>query len=76
MVVLSIPAIHGNNNVKVYYKLDESLPEELPSRQANAVLADNFELSSISMVLVDADMSTVDTVAMMDSRHQYCGVVQ
>ena len=26
MVVLSIPAIHGNNNVKVYYKLDDILP--------------------------------------------------
>ena len=74
MVVLSIPAIHGNNNVKVYYKLDESLPEELPSRQANAVLADNFELSSISMVLVDADMSTVDTVAMMDDIQNIDGV--
>lgn len=74
MLILWIPAMHGNNNVQVYYKLDESLPERLPSRQANEVLAKDYDMSSISMVLVDAGLSSKETKDMMEELENVEGV--
>ena len=34
-LILLIPFIYGNNHVNVYYKLDESLPTNLPSQVSN-----------------------------------------
>lgn len=56
-VILAIPAIIGNNKVEVYYKLDESLPENLPSRIANSKLAENFNIISPEIVLLDKNIT-------------------
>lgn len=74
MIGICIPAIYGNNNVKVYYKLDESLPENLPSRQANAALSENYDLSSISMVLVHSDLSSKETRELMEDLQNIDGI--
>ncbi len=52
-LIISIPAIIGNKNVEVYYKLDESLPETLPSRVANTKLANVFDIVSPNIILID-----------------------
>lgn len=54
--VLAIPATIGNNNVEVYYKLDNSLPETLPCRVANKELADRFNIVSPGVILIDSDL--------------------
>lgn len=74
MVLLWIPAVYGNNSVKVYYKLDESLPEYLPGRQANQVLEEGFDMNSVSMVLVSADLSAKDTRALLKEMESVEGV--
>lgn len=74
MVLLWIPAVYGNNNVEVYYKLDESLPEYLPSRQANQVLEEGFDMNSVSMVLVSADLSAKDTKELLKEMESVEGV--
>ena len=74
MVVLWIPAIYGNNNVNVYYKLDESLPEYLPSRQANMALEKGYDMNSVSMVLVNADLPTKATKELLDELQEVEGV--
>lgn len=74
MVVLWIPAVYGNNHVNVYYKLDESLPEDLPSRQANQVLEDGFDMNSVSMVLVRSDLSTKETKELLKEMEAVEGV--
>lgn len=56
-VILAIPAIIGNNKVEVYYKLDQSLPEDLPSRIANSKLAEKFNIISPEIVLLDKNIS-------------------
>jgi predicted RND superfamily exporter protein len=66
MILLWIPAIYGNNNVNVYYKLDESIPDEYASKAANKELGENFDISSISMILVNSDMSSKDVKSMLD----------
>lgn len=74
MVILWVPAIYGNNNVGVYYKLDESLPEYLPSRQANMAMEENYDLSSVSMVLVSADLDSKTTRSLLDDLKKVEGV--
>ena len=52
-VILLIPAIYGNNKVNVYYKLDESLPDNLPSSIANSKLSEKFNITSPEIILID-----------------------
>ena len=74
MLVLWIPSIIGYNKIDVYYKLDNSLPSYLGSVQANKELEDNFDMSSISMVLVSSDLSRKEVKAMTDAMEDVDGV--
>lgn len=56
-LLLLVPAIYGNNHVGVYYKLDESLPETLPSRIANSNLAEKYNIVSPEIILLDKNIS-------------------
>ena len=55
--LLLIPAIIGYKNYGVYYKLDESLPKDLPFNIANEKLKKEYNLVSPSMILVDKNLS-------------------
>lgn len=55
-LILLIPAWYGNSNVKVYYKLDESLPVDLASSVANSSLAEKFKIVSPEIILLDKDL--------------------
>lgn len=55
-VLLMIPAYIGNNNYDVYYKLDESLPNDLAFNVANTNLAKNFNIVSPEIILVDKNI--------------------
>jgi hypothetical protein len=74
MVLLWIPSIIGYNNMEVYYKLDESLPDYLPSVQANEALDRNFQMNSIHLVLVDGQMSSKDVKAMTEELQNVDGI--
>lgn len=56
-LIIAIPAVIGNSKVEVYYKLDESLPETLPSRVANNELAEKFDIVSPNIILLDKNLS-------------------
>ena len=55
-ILLLIPVIIGNNNVKVYYKLDKSLPKTLPSSIANKDLKEKYNIVSPEMILIDKNI--------------------
>lgn len=55
-LLLMIPACIGNAKYDVYYKLDESLPEDLPFAKANQTLQENFGLVSAQIILLDKDI--------------------
>ena len=57
-IVLMVPAFIGNSNYDVYYKLDESLPKDLPFHVANTKLAKKFNIVSPEIILIDKDMKT------------------
>ena len=55
-IILLIPAYIGNKNYEVYYKLDDSLPEDLPFHVANTELAKRFNIISPEIVLLDKNV--------------------
>lgn len=55
-LVLLFPAIYGNNHTSVYYNLDESLPEDLPSVIANTKLKEDYKMNTTHMILVDSSL--------------------
>ena len=57
-ILLLIPAIYGNKNVGVYYKLDKSLPANLGSSVSNARLKDEYNIVSPEIVLLDKNIKT------------------
>ena len=73
IIILPI-AIYTNNNTQVYYKLDDSLPDSLPSITANNELKDKFGLTSEAMILVDKDLDDYKVNEMLDKIEQVEGV--
>ena len=73
IIILPI-AIYTNNNTKVYYKLDDSLPDSLPSITANNELKDKFGLTSEAMILVDKNLEDYKVNEMLDKIEQVEGV--
>jgi predicted RND superfamily exporter protein len=55
-ILLLFPALYGNKNVQVYYKLDKSLPADLGSSIANSRLKDEYNIVSPEMVLLDKNI--------------------
>jgi predicted RND superfamily exporter protein len=74
MLVLWIPAIFCYNNINLYYKLDNSLPDSLPSVKASEELSDEYGMSTISMVLVHSDLSRQDTRDLTEDLNNVDGV--
>lgn len=73
-LILAIPAVIGNSKVEVYYKLDESLPKDLPSRIANSKLAENFNIISPEIILLDKNISTNNINKMIEELETMKGI--
>ncbi|MBO4290210.1 MAG: MMPL family transporter [Lachnospiraceae bacterium] len=65
--LLFVPSIYAKNNAAVYYKLDESLPQDLPSIVANQKLKEEFDMS-VSHFAVLADDLTAAQLSEMEAR--------
>ena len=72
--VLLFPALYGYTRTSVYYNLDSTLPRDLPCIVASEKLNDNFEMSCTHMLLCDVNMSTEDTLNMIDEMKEVDGV--
>ncbi len=55
-LILLVPAIIGNSKYKVYYKLDESLPADLGFQIANSKLADNYNIVSPQIIIINKNI--------------------
>ena len=69
-----IPAVKGYNNTQIYYDLAGTLPQSLPSRQANTKLEETFTMNTTHMLLSDASLSPKDTAAMCEKMKAVDGV--
>jgi hypothetical protein len=74
MVLLWIPALIGNSGLSIYYKLSNGLPKTLNSVQAEEVMDTEYGMNSVSMLLVNSDLSHKDTKAMLSEMQALDGV--
>mgnify|MGYP004601813613 CR=1 FL=1 len=74
--LLIAPAYYGydKTNSEVYYDMGQCLPEDIDYVIANSTLAEDFDISSTHMLLVDADLPTRDVRDMIDAMEQVPGV--
>ena len=70
------PAYYGysKTNSEVYYDMGQCLPEDIDYVIANSKLAEDFDISSTHMLLVDANLPTRDVRDMIDEMEQVDGV--
>ncbi len=73
-VILMIPAYIGYKNYDVYYKLDESLPQDLAFQVANKELNEKFNIASPEIILVNKDTSNEEINEMIDELKEIKGV--
>ena len=72
--IILIPAIIGNNNTKVYYNLDESLPKDLLSIVANDKLKTEYNMMSTNIILVKDDLEGYKINQMIEELKNIDGV--
>ena len=73
IIILPI-AFYGYSNTKVYYNLDKSLPETLPSVEANNILKKDFNMVSMEMLLVDKNMPEYKANEMIEKIEELDGI--
>jgi len=73
-LLLFIPSIYAQNHAEIYYKLDESLPRDLPSIVANEKLKDEFDMATSHFVLLRDDLSATDMNTLENEIRELDGV--
>lgn len=73
-LLLFIPSIYAQNNAAVYYKLDESLPQDIPSIVANKKLKNGFDMATSHFIMLSEDISSTDMNVMEDRIENVEGV--
>ena len=73
-VALLGPAIYGYQHTNVYYDLSDTLPANLDCSIANKKLEENFDVTSIYMILADSELNSKDANNMMTEIKDLDGV--
>ena len=73
IIILPI-AFFGYQNTKVYYNLDKSLPDTLPSLEANTTLKDKFGMVSTQIVLIDKSVPNYRVNEMLEKIDELDGI--
>lgn len=73
-LVLLGPAVYGNSHYKIYYNIDQGLPKNIPSAIANDKLKDNFDMSTVHMVLLKDGLTAKDKNQMIKKIEKVDGV--
>ena len=73
IIILPV-AFYWQKNTKVYYKLDSSLPDYLPSITANNELKEKFGLTSEAMIIVDKNLEDYKINQMTDEIEKLEGI--
>ena len=73
-LVLLYPAIYGNNHTQIYYNIDKSLPATLASNVANDKLKEDFDMSTMHMILLRNGLDSKQKTQMLDKIDEIDGV--
>ena len=75
-VLLLVPSLYGYRmtNQEVYYDMGDCLPDYIEYVTAKHKLADDFDIASTHMLLVNSDVSVTDKLAMIEEMEKVDGV--
>lgn len=73
-LILFIPSIIGSNNAKVYYNLDESLPDDLPSIISTNKLKNDYNMNSTNIILIKDSLKTYKVEQMVKEIESLDGI--
>lgn len=73
-LIIWIPAAWGYMHTQVYYQLDKTLPDRLPSVTANAKLDEVFQMGATHMILLDSSVESTEVEKMCDEMKKVEGV--
>lgn len=73
-VLLLAPAVYGNHHYEIYYNIDQSLPKDIPSSEANEKLKETFDMSNVHMVLLEDGLSAREKSSMLREIEDVKGV--
>lgn len=73
-ILLFLPSIYAQNHASVYYKLDKSLPQDIPSIQANNKLKSEFDMATSHFIMLSDDIVSTDMNVMENSIENVEGV--
>lgn len=74
LVLLIVPAAYCQKNASVYYNLDETLPDYLPSTQANEKLQNDYQMGALHMLLIDSSLPSKEVRDMIGEMEKVDGV--
>lgn len=74
LVLLIVPAAYCQKNASVYYNLDETLPDYLPSTQANERLQNDYQMGALHMLLIDSSLPSKEVRDMISEMEKVDGV--
>ena len=73
-LILLYPAVYGNNHTQIYYNIDKSLPATLDSNVSNEKLKEEFDMSTVHMVLLKNGLDSKEKTQMLDQIDKVDGV--
>ncbi|MEA4816206.1 MAG: MMPL family transporter [Lachnospiraceae bacterium] len=73
-LVLFIPALYSQNHTNVYYKLDEALPQNMPSIVANNKLKDDYNMATTHFVILNNSLKSMDMNAIEEQIKNLDGI--
>lgn len=73
-LVMLYPAVYGNNHTQIYYNIDKSLPATLDSNVSNEKLKEDFDMSTVHMILLKNGLDNKEKTQMLDQIDKVDGV--
>lgn len=73
-LIAFIPALYGKLNANMYYNLDETLPDNLPSVAAINKLKKDYDMTCIHMIIVNENIPSYKMKKMINSIEEVDGI--
>ncbi|MDE6567857.1 MAG: MMPL family transporter [Lachnospiraceae bacterium] len=73
-LILLVPAVYGNHHYEIYYNIDQSLPNDIPSAEANDKLKEKFDMSNVHMLLLKDGLSAKEKTRMDEEIEKIDGI--
>lgn len=73
-LLLLFPAVYGNHHYEIYYNIDQSLPKDIPSAEANDKLKEKFDMSNVHMLLLKDGLTAKEKTRMDEEIEKIDGI--